>query len=124
MISSTTSNNMKDTKMTYHKAKKVVIIAEKILTSKICEIIDASGARGYTIVPAGGKGGHHKHFTSERASVVDDFSTVRIEVITKDKAIAEGIGIEVVEKCFDKYSGIIYLEDVEILRPAKFNGDR
>jgi nitrogen regulatory protein PII len=123
MIDSSIYKNMEDTNMTYHKAKKVVIIAEKILTSKICEIIEASGARGYTIVPAGGKGAHHKHFTSERASVVDDFATVRIEVITKDKSIAESIGIEVVDKCFNKYSGIIYLEDVEILRPAKFNGE-
>jgi nitrogen regulatory protein PII len=123
MIGSSIYKNMEETNMTYHKAKKVVIIAEKILTSKICEIIDASGARGYTIVPAGGKGAHHKHFTSERASVVDDFATVRIEVITKDKTIAESIGIDVVEKCFNKYSGIIYLEDVEILRPAKFNGE-
>lgn len=108
--------------MTYHKAKKTVIIAEKILTPKILEIIESSGARGYTVVPAGGKGGHHRHYTSERASVVDDFSTVRIEVIVNSKSIAEEIGNKVVEECFNKYSGIVYLEDVEILRPAKFNG--
>jgi len=29
----------------------------------------------------------------------------------------------VVEECFGNYSGIIYLEDVEILRPAKFSGE-
>jgi nitrogen regulatory protein PII len=108
--------------MKFHKAKKIVIIAEKMLTSKILDIVESSGARGYTIVPAGGKGAHHKHFTSERASVVDDFSTVRIEVIVKDKAVAETIGSDVVEHCFHTYSGIVYLEDVEILRPAKFNG--
>lgn len=108
--------------MTYHKAKKVVIIAEKMLLEKICDIIDSSGARGYTVVPAGGKGSHHRHYTSERASVVDDFSTVRIEVSVRDKSVAEEIGNTIVEKCFSKYSGIVYLEDVEILRPGKFNG--
>lgn len=108
--------------MTFHKAKKVVIIAEKMLTDKILEIVESSGARGYTVVPAGGKGAHHRHFTSERASVVDDFATVRIEVIVRDKSVAETIGNSVVEKCFGNYSGIVYLEDVEILRPAKFNG--
>ena len=117
------TNHLEETVMTFHKAKKVVIIAEKMLSSKICEIIESSGARGYTVVPAGGKGAHHEHFTSERASVVDDFATVRIEVIVNDKSIAEGIGNKVVEECFDKYSGIVYLEDVEILRRAKFNGD-
>jgi nitrogen regulatory protein PII len=109
--------------MTYHKAKKVVIIAEKMLTEKICGIIESSGVRGYTIVPAGGKGTHHRHFTSERASVVDDFATVRIEVVVSDKSIAESIGSKVVENCFGNYSGIVYLEDVEILRPAKFSGE-
>jgi nitrogen regulatory protein PII len=109
--------------MTFFKAKKIVIIAEKILSEKICAIIDASGARGYTVVPAGGKGAHRRHFTSERASVVDDFSTVRIEVIVSDKSVAETIGNKVVEECFDNYSGIVYLEDVEILRPDKFNGE-
>jgi len=109
--------------MTYHKAKKAVIIAEKILTPKILDIIESSGARGYTVVPAGGKGAHHQHYTSERASVVDDFSTVRIEVIVKNKSIAEKIGSKVVEECFNKYSGIVYLEDVEVIRAEKFNGD-
>jgi len=109
--------------MTYHKAKKAVIIAEKILTPKILDIIESSGARGYTVVPAGGKGAHHQHYTSDRASVVDDFSTVRIEVIVKNKSIAETIGNKVVAECFSQYSGIVYLEDVEILRPAKFNTD-
>lgn len=108
--------------MTFYKAKKVVIIAEKMLSSRICELIEAHGARGYTVVPAGGKGSHHVHFTSERASVVDDFSTVRIEVILKDPELAEEIGSKVVEECFENYSGIVYLEEVEILRPAKFNG--
>jgi len=109
--------------MTFYKAKKIVIIAEKMLSSKICEMIDKSGARGYTVVPAGGKGAHHRHYTSERASVVDDFSTVRIEVIVSDKAVAEKICSKVVEECFDNYSGIVYLEDVEILRPGKFSGE-
>jgi len=109
--------------MTFYKAKKIVIIAEKMLSAKVCEIIESNGARGYTVVPAGGKGSHHMHFTSDRASVVDDFSTVRIEVIVKNASAAEKIGKEIVEECFDKYSGIVYLEDVEIFRPAKFNGD-
>jgi nitrogen regulatory protein PII len=109
--------------MTYYKAKKVVIITEKMLSEKICEIVEAEGARGYTVVPAGGKGSHHRHYISDRASVVDDFSTVRIEVIVSDKSVAEEIGNKVVEECFRTYSGIVYLEDVEILRKDKFNGE-
>ncbi len=109
--------------MTFHKAKKIIIVAEKMLTEKICAIIEKNGGRGYTVVPAGGKGAHHTHFTSERASVVDDFTNVKVEVIVNDKTAAENIGTQVVEECFNTYPGIVYLEDVEILRPAKFDKD-
>lgn len=30
---------------------------------------------------------------------------------------------KIIGDCFDKNSGIVYLEDVEILRPDKFNGE-
>lgn len=108
--------------MTFYKAKKIIIVAEKMLTEKICAIIESSGARGYTVVAAGGKGAHHTHYTTDRASVVEGFSNVKIEVIVSDKTVAESIGTKIVEECFNKYSGIVYLEDVEILRPAKFSG--
>lgn len=106
--------------MPYHKAKKVVIIAEKIITEHICEIIESAGARGYTIVPAGGKGMTKRHFTTDRASVVDDFTTVRIEVVVGSQEVAEQIGETVLKECFSNYSGIVYLEDVEVLRQDKF----
>jgi len=40
-----------------------------------------------------------------------------------NKSVAEKIGNIVVEECFKNYSGIVYLEDVEILRKDKFNGE-
>ncbi|MCC5925625.1 MAG: hypothetical protein JJU41_03605 [Bacteroidetes bacterium] len=107
--------------MTFHKAKKVVIVAEKIIASKIAAVIEEQGGKGYTVVQAGGKGEHGSHYTSERAAVVDDFSTVRIEVVVADREVAERISKKVVEKYFDKYSGIVYLMDVEIIRTTKFS---
>jgi len=109
--------------MTFHKAKKVVIVAEKIIASGIIEVIEANGARGYTVVHAGGKGEHGRHYTSERASVVDDFSTIQIEVVVANGEVAERIGKSVVEQFFDTYSGIVYLTDVEVLRTTKFTSD-
>jgi nitrogen regulatory protein PII len=106
--------------MTLHNAEKVVIITEKIIAKGVCEIIDACGASGYTVVTAGGKGSRNVRSSTERASVVEGLSNVKIEVIVNDQAMAEAIMDGVAEKYFQNYSGITYLEDIKILRPAKF----
>ncbi len=109
--------------MTLHHAEKAVVITEKIIAKGICEIIEACGSTGYTIVAAGGKGSRNVRSTSDRASVVEDFANVKIEVIVNDKAMAEDIVNQITEKYFENYSGITYLENVEILRPGKFGTD-
>ena len=105
--------------MDHHKASKVVIITEKIILAKVAQLIEDAGARGYTVTPAGGKGSRGVRSTS-RASVVDEFSNVKIEVITGSRDAANRIADEITERFFDHYSGITYLEEVEILRPDKF----
>ena len=105
--------------MDHYKASKVVIITEKMILEKVAELIEAAGARGYTVTPAGGKGSRGVRSTN-RAAVIDDFSNIKIEVITGSKEAANQIADEVSERFFDNYSGITYLEEVEILRPHKF----
>lgn len=106
--------------MTLYHAEKLVIITEKIIAKGVCEIIEACGATGYTFVAAGGKGSRNMRSTSDRASVVEDFDNIKIDIIVNDKAMAEDIMNQVTEKFFQHYSGITYLETVEILRPKKF----
>jgi len=105
--------------MNHHKASKVVIITEKIILEKVATLIERAGARGYTVTPAGGKGSRGVRSTS-RANVIDELSNVKIEVITGSKDAANRIADEVAETFFENYSGITYLEEVEILRPHKF----
>jgi nitrogen regulatory protein PII len=100
-------------------ATKTVIITEKLILDRVTALIEAAGAHGYTVIAAGGKGSRGVRNTS-RAAVVDEFSNVKIEVITADREIAERIADEVARRFFDNYSGITYLEPVEILRPHKF----
>jgi nitrogen regulatory protein PII len=107
--------------MALHKAEKVVIITEKMITQGVYKIIEHCGATGYTMVAAGGKGSRNVRTTTERASVVDGFTNVKIEVIVNDKAMAEKIMNEVAETYFENYPGITYIESVEILRPKKFD---
>lgn len=102
-----------------HKASKVVIITEKLILDKVTQLIEASGGKGYTVVAAGGKGSRSVHATG-RAAVVDEFSNVKIEVITASRETANRIADEVARTFFGDYSGITYFEEVEILRPEKF----
>lgn len=102
-----------------HKAMKVVIVTEKILVEQVAAVIEAAGATGYTLSPAGGKGSRGIRSTG-RASVIDEFSNVKFEVITTRRETAERIADEVAERLFSDYSGIVHFEEVEILRPEKF----
>jgi len=103
-----------------HRAIKVVIITEAVISKNVAEIIDRCGASGYTITPAGGKGSRGVR-TQDQSSAFETSSNVKIEIITVDRDVAEDIANQVTEAYFDNYAGITYLEGVEILRPEKFS---
>lgn len=102
-----------------HKATKIVIITEKLIQDGVAKIIQDAGASGYTVVAAGGKGSRGVR-SSGRPAVVDAFANVKIEVITSSREMADRIADEVAATYFENYSGITYLEEVEVLRPHKF----
>lgn len=104
----------------YHPAIKLVIVCEHFISEKVCKIITSHHASGYTLVPAGGKGLHHLHATSERATVVECFDNLKIEVVVQKRAVAEAITEDVLNECFKDFSGVIYLENVEVCRPERF----
>ena len=113
--------------MTLHRAEKVVFIVEKIILKGVCKIIEDCGASGYTVYPAGGKGSRNVRTTTDVASVIDEFSNVKIDVIVNSMEMAEDIMNKVAEEFFDDYSGITYLEGVntpqtmEIYRGLKWD---
>lgn len=101
-----------------NRAKKIVIITEKIIADKITAIIEECGGTGYTITPADGKGSRGIR-TSDHISN-DSTSNVKIEAIVAGTEQADRIAHEVASRYFEDYSGIMYALDVEILRPEKF----
>jgi nitrogen regulatory protein PII len=103
----------------FHPATKVTIIAERMLQSGIVKILEDDGAKGYTIVDGSGKG-EHKSRDGDRASVVHDFSIIRIEVMFSDRKRAERVAEDVAAKYFRQYPGVVYLSPIEILRPERF----
>jgi nitrogen regulatory protein PII len=104
----------------FHNATKLVIVTEHFLCKKVCDIIEACGGKGYTLVPAGGKGLHHLHPTLDQATVIEGFDNLKIEVVTREASKAEQIADRVVSECFTDYPGVIYLEEVRICRPERF----
>jgi len=102
-----------------HKAKKVVIITEKIIQEQVAELVDSCGASGYTVSSTGGKGDRGIR-SAERGGVNDSYANVKFEIITASEETATTIATEVADKFFNNYSGITYLENVEIVRPQKF----
>jgi nitrogen regulatory protein PII len=96
------------------KVTKLVIITEKVLLSKVIKIIQAAGATGYTVMAAGGVGSRNTR-SSGQPAVSDTFSNVKLEVITASEDLARNIADQVAKKYFDNFSGITYLDDVEVL---------
>ena len=95
-------------------ATKLVIITEKLLYKHVARIIDAKGATGHTVIAAGGKGSRSTN-TSAHPSVSDTFEKIKIEVVTQDETIARAIADEVASSYFDNFSGIIFIDQIEVL---------
>ncbi len=105
--------------MKTHKATLISIVAEKLIHDGVTRILENAGATGYSFFEGAGKGEHGRH-PAHSPSIVDDFAIVKTEVIVNDRRVAEQIAAEIAETYFAKYSGIIYMEEIEVLRPEKF----
>ncbi|MEM7682888.1 MAG: P-II family nitrogen regulator [Planctomycetota bacterium] len=104
----------------FHPAAKLTIITEHFLSAQVCAILEAGGAKGYTLVSVGGKGLHHLHSMSDQATVVEGFDNVKIEVVLADRATAERIAKRVLDECFADNPGIMFLDAVEVCRSERF----
>ena len=100
-------------------ATKIVIITEKVICDDVTDVMEELGASGYTLTGASGKGSRGVR-SSERQALNDANANVKIESIVSSREIAHAIAKKVAEDYLGNYSGIIYLEEVEILRPEKF----
>ena len=96
------------------QATKLVIITEKVLLKEVVKIIDAAGATGYTVMAAGGKGSRNTR-SSGQPAVSDTFTNVKLEVLTASEDVARAIADKIAKKYFDNFSGIAYIDTVEVL---------
>lgn len=100
--------------MDAHPRKLLTIITEAAVESRLTRELLTLGAHGYTIADARGTGDRGVRNAGWEAS-----SNIRVEVVC-DAATAERIADHLREHYYANFAMILYLSDVEVLRPQKF----
>lgn len=94
--------------------KKLTIITESILEPMILEDLERFGAKGYTIIPARGKGSR-----GIRNADWDQSQNIIVEYICDSEKV--NTIIEHLKKhYYQHYAMVVYLSDVTVMRPEKF----
>jgi nitrogen regulatory protein PII len=94
--------------------KLVTVITEAQLERDLIKEIEGCGALGYTISDARGRGDK-----GVRASHWGHSSNIRVEIAC-DTPLAEKILSRLREKYYAHYAIVMWVQDVEVLRPDKF----
>jgi nitrogen regulatory protein PII len=99
-----------------YRKKRIEIIVEAARAPAIVAMIEAAGAKGYTIVPSvSGKGNRG---IRDEAHLSDVFRNVMIIVFAAEE-IARRI-IDQSQPLLENYAGIVVLSDVEVIRDEHF----
>ena len=102
--------------MEMHLKKKVEIIVEAVQVKRMLDMIEASGGKGFTVIPeVSGKG--HRGVRDE-AHVSDVFRNVLIIVIAAED-VAKRI-IQNAQPLLENYAGIITVTDTQVVRDEHF----
>ena len=94
--------------------KLLTVITEAALESTLVRDIDRLHAHGYTITDARGKGSRGTRNAGWEAN-----GNIRIEVVC-DTSTAVNITAYFQEHYYDDYAMILFVSDIEVLRPEKF----
>ncbi|MEO0997422.1 MAG: transcriptional regulator [Pseudomonadota bacterium] len=94
--------------------KLLTIVTESALEASLGEELRTLGATGYTIVNARGRGSRGVRDAGWSSS-----GNIRIEVVCDDDT-AERIASYLRENYYRDFAMIVYVGDVEVLRPDKF----
>jgi hypothetical protein len=94
--------------------KLLTVVTEAALEATLVRDIDRFHAHGYTITDARGKGSRGTRNADWEAS-----GNIRIEVVC-DAATAGEIAAYLQEHYYDNYAMILFMSDIDVLRPEKF----
>ena len=100
--------------ITSHTRKLLTIVTESAIEKDLCADIERIGASGYTVLDARGKGSRGVREASWKPS-----GNIQVEVVCNEET-ARKIAEHLKEHYYANYAMILYVSDVEVLRPAKF----
>jgi hypothetical protein len=92
----------------------LTIVTEAVLERELVTEIEALGVRGYTITDARGKGSRGR-----RQSDWAQEGNIRVEVVCEAE-LAERVAGHLRDRYYDHYAMVLFLQDVNVLRPDKF----
>lgn len=96
------------------RRKLLTVVTEAAIEHELTREIERLGAHGYTVSDARGKGSRGSRNADWQAS-----ANIRIEIVcTDDTACA--IATSLNERYYDNFAMILFMSDVEVLRPQKF----
>ena len=96
------------------KRKLVTIVTESMLEHSLLETLQELGARGWTVTKARGKGARGVRDAEWQPS-----GNVRIEIVCSED-VATSIAGHMKRHYYEDYAMVLFIADVEILRPEKF----
>ncbi len=100
--------------MDFYKEKLLTVITESEIEEHLIEDVNRLGAKGYTISSVGGKGEK-----GLRNAIWSANSNIKVEIVCCPKT-CDNI-VEFLKKNYLKnYAMILFVSDVEVLRPLKF----
>lgn len=102
--------------METHLRKRLDIIVEAPLQRRLVELLEAEGARGYTVLPCLAGKGHEGVW--QQGEISDAFAR-RLFVVIAPEPLARRVMAAARELLRD-YSAIITLSDVEVIRADHF----
>ena len=100
----------------FTKIKKLTIITEATILDNVLELARELGATSYTLDRVAGKGESGVKFGDDISGMLNN---VRIDIITDEETVIK-IAAEVEKQHFQHYAGIVYIQDVDVLRIEKF----
>jgi len=98
------------------RRKLLTIVAEAPLEQNLVHDLGRLGAKGYTITDARGKGSR-----GVRNGQWEHSGNIRVEVVC-DANTADAIAAHLQARYYDSYALILFIGDVDVLRPEKFAG--
>jgi hypothetical protein len=94
--------------------KLLTVITEEALERRLVDCVKTEGARGYTLTEARGAGSR-----GVRSADFEKGGNLRLEVICEE-SIARRIAEILHRKYFNDFAMVLFMQDVEVLRPEKF----